>query len=55
MTEGAKTYWKKRASVIVILRSKTERFRPVEEADVEPRQVLQREEEALQQQYAKPS
>jgi hypothetical protein len=35
---------------MVMLRSKTERLRPVVLAEVDPRQVLQRDEDALQQQ-----
>ncbi len=40
---------------MVMLRSKTDRLRPVEAGEVEPRQALQSDDEALQQQYVRPS
>lgn len=55
MTDGARTYWKKRANEMVMLNSNTERLRPEELEAVDPRQALQRDDDALQQQYARPS
>lgn len=40
---------------MVILSSNTDRLRPVELPEVEPRHALHKEEDTLQQQYARPS
>lgn len=50
MIDGASAYWNSKAKVMVMAKSKTERLRPVADGPVLPRQVLQRDEDALQKQ-----
>jgi hypothetical protein len=50
--EGAREYWKKRDRRMAMVRRRTERLRPVEWGERDPRHVLQMEDAVLQQQYA---
>mmetsp|Transcript_24050 Transcript_24050/g.29609 ORF Transcript_24050/g.29609 Transcript_24050/m.29609 type:complete len:81 (+) Transcript_24050:29-271(+) len=53
--DGASEYWNNRANVMVSVKRRTERLRPEELVEVEPKQVLQRLDVVLQQQYARPN